>query len=244
MELGVLGPLRIHGTAAPSRRMTGLVLGVLALRPNIPVPVDRLTDWLWRGRPPASAPSNLRTHVAELRGLMRTPDGVGPSIEAKQGRYTLRVTPDQLDALRFDVLFEEGRRELAAGRPELALGRLELAVGLWRGPVLDGLTVPDDLRHDVERLAAHRIEAIEDWIDARLALGRHTGLAAELDGLAADKPRRSGPTSDYMCCWTRNSACNRGRRSASCTSGCCAATRSADRPFGSEPGLSSCPATL
>ncbi|MFC0541437.1 AfsR/SARP family transcriptional regulator [Kutzneria chonburiensis] len=190
MELGVLGPLRIHGTAAPSRRMTGLVLGVLALRPNTAVPVGRLTDWLWRGRPPASASSNLRTHVAELRGLIRTADGEGPSIEARQGRYTLRVTPDQLDALRFDVLFEEGRRELAAGRPEVAAGRLELAVGLWRGPVLDGLTVPDDLRHDVERLAAHRIEAIEDWIEARLALGRHAGLAAELDGLVTQYPLR------------------------------------------------------
>ena len=189
MELGVLGPLRI-GAGAPRRRMTGLVLGVLALRPNAGVPLDRLTDWLWHGNPPASAPSNLRTHVAELRGLLRTPDGDGPSIEARQGRYTLRVTTSQLDALRFAALFEDGRRELAAGRPEVAADRLRDAVGLWRGPVLDGLPVPDELRHEVERLAAQRIEAIEDWVEARLAIGQHAWLAAELDGLIEQHPLR------------------------------------------------------
>ena len=189
MELGVLGPLRIGG-GAPRRRMTGLVLGVLALRPNAGVPLDRLTDWLWHGSPPASAASNLRTHVAELRTLLRTPDGGGPSIEARQGRYTLRVTTSQLDALRFAALFEDGRRELAAGRPEVAVDHLQEAVALWRGPVLDGLAVPDELRHDVERLAGQRIEAIEDWVEARLAVGQHAWLAAELDGLVEQHPLR------------------------------------------------------
>jgi DNA-binding SARP family transcriptional activator len=189
MELGVLGPLSVCG-GAPRRRMTSLVLGVLALRPNAGVPLDRLTDWLWRGRPPASAASNLRTHVAELRTLLRTPDGGGPTIEARQGRYTLRVTPSQLDALSFAGLFEDGRRELATGRPEVAADRLRKAVALWRGPVLAGLAVPDELRHEVERLAAQRIEAIEDWVEARLAIGQHAWLAAELDGLVEQYPLR------------------------------------------------------
>jgi DNA-binding SARP family transcriptional activator/Tfp pilus assembly protein PilF len=193
MELGVLGPLRIHsahGTVAPRRRMTGLVLGVLALRPNAAMPIGRLTDCLWNGRPPASASSNLRTHVAELRGLLRTADGSGPCIESRQGRYTLRANADQLDALRFDGLFETGRRELAGGHPEVAADHLRRAVELWRGPVLDGLAVPDEFRHEVERLAAQRIEAIEDWVEARLAIGQHDRLAVELAGLVEQYPLR------------------------------------------------------
>lgn len=193
MELGVLGPLRIHSadrTVVPRRRMACLVLGVLALRPNTEVSADRLTDCLWDGRPPASAPSNLRTHVAELRRLLRTADRDGPSIQSMHGRYTLRVTSDQLDALRFDGLLREGRRALAGGRPEVAAERLKRAVGLWRGPVLDGLVVPDAVRHEVERLAGQRIEAIEDWIEARLAIGQHAWLAVELDRLIEQYPLR------------------------------------------------------
>lgn len=189
MEVGVLGPLRIHRadrTVVPGRRMACLVLGVLALRPNAAVSAGRLTDLLWNGRPPASAQSNLRTHVAELRRLLED----GPSIEARQGRYTLRVTPEQLDALRFEVLLGEGRRELAAGRPEVAAARLKQAAGLWRGPVLDGLAVPEALRQEVERLAGQRIEAIEDWVEARLAIGEHAWLAVELDGLIEQYPLR------------------------------------------------------
>jgi DNA-binding SARP family transcriptional activator/tetratricopeptide (TPR) repeat protein len=193
MELDVLGPLRIRAgdqVVVPGRRMACLVLGVLALRPNVALPVQWLTDCLWHGRPPASASSNLRTHVAEIRRLLRSDDRHAPRVESRQGRYALRVDQDRLDALRFDALLQEGRRDLADGRAGRAVERLGLAVGLWRGPVLESLSVPESLHDEIRRLESRRIEAVEEWLEARLAVGDHAAVAVELGGLVEQYPLR------------------------------------------------------
>ncbi len=193
MEVGVLGPLQLRSgdrVLLPGRRLARLVLGVLALRPNAALPVGWLTDCLWDGRPPASAAANLRTYVSELRRLLRTGDPDDPSIESGPGGYTLLVRPDRLDALRFDLLLDEGRRDLAGGRPGAAVDRLRLALALWRGPVLGTLPVPAALQQQVRVLEGRRLAAVEEWIEARLAVGEHAAAAVDLGGLVEQYPLR------------------------------------------------------
>ncbi len=120
------------------------------------------------GRSPA-APDTPRDRIA---------------IEATaRGGYVLRVGPDSLDALRFDRYADQGRHLLAAGRYAAAVDSLLGALDLWRGPVLDGLAVPRIVEPEVRVLEDRRLDVLEDSVEARLLLGRHAELVAELDRL-------------------------------------------------------------
>jgi DNA-binding SARP family transcriptional activator len=70
VEVRLLGPVELRGDdgpvdPGPAKRRA--LLAALALEANRPVPLNRLTDLLWTGRPPASAIANIRNHVAALR---------------------------------------------------------------------------------------------------------------------------------------------------------------------------------
>ncbi|MFD9697729.1 tetratricopeptide repeat protein [Lentzea sp. NPDC059081] len=183
MELRVLGPVEIvteRGPVQPGRRMARVLLGVLALRANTFVPAERIVDALWNGRPPRSAPVNLRSYVSDLRRLLHA-DGDGPPrIETSGGGYRLVAGPDELDLLAFTALAATGRDLLLRGDHEQAIDRLTAAGNLWRGPVLDGVPVPELVAPTARMLEERRVDVIEDRVQARLELGGHPGLAAEL----------------------------------------------------------------
>lgn len=188
MRLRILGPVEMvdpDGNPMAVRRRARALLGVLSLRANTALPVNWIIDTLWGERPPPSAASNLRTHVADLRRSL--PSGW---IESGRGGYRLAVEPGELDMLAFDELAAEGLLCLAAGDNEPAAERLARASGLWRGPVLDGAAVPDVLRPIVERLDDRRVDVIEGCVQARLELGQHGPLAAELRTLVGRYPLR------------------------------------------------------
>jgi predicted ATPase len=63
-------------------------------------------------------------------------------------------------------------------------------LGLWRGPLLADLDQVAALEPERARLEALRLTALEDRIEADLALGGHGGLVAELEALLADHPYR------------------------------------------------------
>ncbi len=187
MEIRILGPVEIRrgtGVGVPARRMARVLLGVLALRANTAVSVDWIVDALWDGRPPRSAAANLRSYLADLRRLVdhNGPDGVRID-SGSGGRLVLRIDTPALDTLRFYRLVAEGRGSLSDGRHAAAAQELTQALGLWRGSVLDGLEMPDALQPDMRVLEDARLDALEDCIDARLALAQHTELAAELGAL-------------------------------------------------------------
>lgn len=162
--------------------MARVLLGMLALHANTFVPADRITDGLWGGCPPPSAPVNLRSYVSDLRRLLRSEHGV-PRIDTVNGGYLLTAGPDDLDVLAFTALAQEGRDCLSRGDHEQAAELLTRATGLWRGPVLDGTPVPDAVQPTIRMLEDRRVDAIEDCIQARLELGEHAGIAAELGEL-------------------------------------------------------------
>ena len=189
----MLGPLEaVHdGTQVPlgSRKQRAL-LAILLLRANEVVAPDALIDELWGERPPPSAAHTLQVYVSRLRSAFRQGGGDDGILVTRPAGYLLRVGFGELDLHRFEHLAEEGRRALASDSPERAAERLREALALWRGDPLADLAFEPFARIDVERLEELRLAALEDRIDADLALGRHTALVPETERLVAQYPLR------------------------------------------------------
>jgi len=98
--------------------------------------------------------------------------------------YALCV--EALDAQRFQALVEEARHE----EPAVAAPRLEQALALWRGPPLADFAYEQFAQDEIRRLEELRLSALEDRIEADLALGRHEEVVAELESLAREHPLR------------------------------------------------------
>ena len=117
MEFGVLGPLEVTsgGRLLPvGGARTRAVLAFLLLNANAVVPADRLADELWPGLAPGRAAANLQVRLSELRKAFRSA-GEGDRLATQAPGYVLRVTPGELDVLRFRQLAAGGREALAAG---------------------------------------------------------------------------------------------------------------------------------
>ena len=84
----------------------------------------------------------------------------------------------------------EGRAELAAERPAQALEALEQALALWRGPVLADLSYEAFAQAEIARLEDLRVAAVEQLIEAKLALGRHAEVVGQLETLIVEHPYR------------------------------------------------------
>ncbi|GAA3464760.1 hypothetical protein GCM10018963_67730 [Saccharothrix longispora] len=167
-----------------------VLLGVLAVRANRALPLEWLIDALWPGRPPVSAAANVRTHLAELRRLLRAGGPDQPGIVTSHDGYALVAPPDGVDVTLFQRLVREGRELRGHGAQHAAAGRLAEAVALWRGPVMHGVPVPEAVRPDVAVLDEQRLDAIEDLVGLRLALGSHDELVPALAGLVVEHPLR------------------------------------------------------
>jgi DNA-binding SARP family transcriptional activator len=102
----------------------------------------------------------------------------------------LRVEPGELDLGRFDRLLEQGREELARGEASAAAATLAAALELWRGPALADVLYERFAGAEAERLEERRLLALEERIDADLALGGGSELAAELEALVREHPFR------------------------------------------------------
>jgi DNA-binding SARP family transcriptional activator/tetratricopeptide (TPR) repeat protein len=183
----VLGPVEVESAGSvlsPARRQERCLLAILLLEAGRVVPVDRLCDLLWEENPPDHARRLLQSHAARIRGLLARLDGE-VRLVSRTGGYLLEVSPDCVDAHRFRRLVRDAAEvDVPTRREEL----LRDALGLWRGPALQD-AASDWLR---ERLCADvnelRLHAIEESMDAGIAMGRH--LVAELAQLTAAHPTR------------------------------------------------------
>src|SRR2546426_11373420 len=196
MEFRILGPIEVWS----ERRQIALggikqraLLAVLLLHRNEVVSIDRLIDELWNGHPPATSVKVVQVYVSQLRkalgGRRARSDEEGLLVTRAPG-YLLRVEPDELDAERFERLVEEGRRALGAGSPRLATRTLLEALALWRGPALADFALDSFAQTEIARLEEVRVSALDNRIDADLALGRHEELVGELEALVAENPLR------------------------------------------------------
>ena len=184
----MLGPLEARvddrSIALGGMKQRGL-LALLLLRPNEVVSRDRLIDELWRDHAPETAANALAALVARLRRVL--PADV---LVTRSGGYEVQVEPETVDVYRFERLLEDGSRALAAGDAAGAADHLHSALSLWRGRPLADFTYEPFAEPAILRLEELRLGALENRIDADLALGRHGDLVGELQPLVADHPLR------------------------------------------------------
>ncbi len=177
MHVSILGPLLVEHDGT-SREIAGgrlqALLGRLAIDAGRPVSHGALADAVWEGDPPRDVQHALQSLVSRLRRALGDP----ALIVQEAAGYRLALTPDAVDALRFERLAREGAAALRAGDPGGAGRLLAEALDLWRGePVADALRL-----HDV-RLAA-RI----DLLTAAAEQGAAAEHVAELTELADEHP--------------------------------------------------------
>jgi DNA-binding SARP family transcriptional activator len=196
MEFRLLGPVEVREgdrLLALGGAKQRTLLAVLLLRANEPVGVERLVDALWGEAPPPSAAKAIQVYVSGLRRVL------GADRVQTRGRgYAIRVEDDELDVERYERLAAEARRRRAGGATEEAAELFAAALGLWRGPALADLADEPFAASEAGRLEEQRIAAVEDRVDADLALGRHAQLVGELEALVAAEPLRERPRAQLM----------------------------------------------
>ena len=190
MEFRILGPLEVS-EAGRSLPLGGskqrALLALLLLWSNEPVSIDKLIEDIWADQPPEAGRKSLQVHVSRLRKALGA--GAGAMLTRPNG-YMIRVGRGELDLERFEELVRKGRAALAADDPERAAEQLRDALDLWRGQPLADLAFESFAQPEIARLEELRLAALEDRIDAELALGRHTELVTEIEMLVADHPLR------------------------------------------------------
>jgi YVTN family beta-propeller protein len=187
----LLGPLEVSDGDRPLVLGEGRqrsVLTLLLLHRNEAVASERLIDALWGQEPPARAAKMLQNHIGQLRRALGDRDG--RRLQTRGHAYALRVQQGELDLDRFEELVREGGEALGRERPGDAAARLREALALWRGPPLADVAYEAFAQGEIARLEEFHDVALEQRIDADLALGRHADLVAELEGLVAEHPLR------------------------------------------------------
>jgi DNA-binding SARP family transcriptional activator/streptogramin lyase len=186
VEFGILGPLEVREQGRSielGARKQRAVLALLLLHRGEVVSADRMIDELWGERPPATAAKSLQVYVSQLRKALG--DGL---LETRDRGYRLRVDAAQVDIDRFERMFQQGRELFAAGDARAAAETLRGALGLWRGTPLAEFAYEGFAQTEIARLDELRLAALEERIDADLALGRHIEVIPELEALVREHP--------------------------------------------------------
>jgi predicted ATPase/DNA-binding SARP family transcriptional activator len=227
MDFRILGPLQVAdgaGAVDLAGRQIALLSRLLIGGGEV-VSRDRLIDALWGEQPPKTAANALQVHVHALRQRL------GAERIALEGPgYRVCVEPGELDLERFEQLVARGRVELERDDPDAASASLREALELWRGPAYEDVQYEAFAQPEILRLEELRLAALEDRIDAELALGRHRDLVAELEALVAEH------TSRERLCGQLMLALYRSDRQAAALEAFRVATRAMQEELGIDPG--------
>ncbi|MFH8617163.1 BTAD domain-containing putative transcriptional regulator [Streptomyces sp. NPDC017979] len=200
MRYGVLGPLTVWDAEGlpvkvPEAKVRALLADLLA-HGGGPVSADRLIEDLWADRPPGGAANTLQTKVSALRRVLGR-----EQVVREPAGYRLLLPTDAaetgsaVDAVRFQELAERARAHRdPAAKEELFAD----ALALWRGPAYADVAEFLFARGEIARLEELRLTVLEDRAEARLTLGEHLELAAELGDLVAQHPLRERLCMAYM----------------------------------------------
>ncbi len=185
------GALRV----IPSARQRS-ILAALVVHAGERISFDLLARMVWHGAPPPDARGTLHAHVSRLRGVL-SGDGADQPLRTSRGGYVLDVAVDELDATRFVRLTHEARTRVGDD-PAAALELLDEALALWRGPAYADVADEEFARAEAARLDELRLVAVDDRVDALLALGRHAEMIGELEASVARHPLRERPCAQLM----------------------------------------------
>ncbi|MFL6125122.1 tetratricopeptide repeat protein [Actinophytocola sp.] len=194
MYVGVLGAFEASADGEPlrlRRRQQRLLLALLALNANVPLPADRIADLLWDDEPPPTARNHVQVLVSASRKAVRATGARDTAIGTSALGYRLDAPPAEVDLLSFEQDVARGERAVAAGRLDEAVPALRSALSRWRGRPLGDLT-GRFAESESARLTERRLAVELRWIDVELALGRADHLVADLTRQCADWPLHEG----------------------------------------------------
>ena len=198
MRFSVLGPLSAKPDdgaslvlTRPSQRST---LAVLLLHARQPPTRAYLIDALWGDNPPGDAETALRVRMRDLRRALAGHD----RLVTHQSGYQMVVHPGELDADTFQSLAAHGRAALDSGSAEDAARLLGQACDLWRDPPLADLPDTPLMQLTANSLLEQRRDVREWLIDARLALGQHYEVLADIRASLAADPLPEHPHVQLM----------------------------------------------
>lgn len=167
------------------------VLALLVASPGRAVSAERILVGVWGEDTPESNRASLHTYVSNLRAIVEN------VISRSGDGYRLAVTPDRIDAFRFERELEEARRLLPTDA-EHARARLRDALAMWRGRPYADLADFHGLQPEIRRLEELRLAAVELRIDADLAAGASDSIIAEVGALAEEHPLRERFRAQHM----------------------------------------------
>ncbi len=225
----VLGPLAVEADGRPlavGGARQRAILALLVLNPDRVVPVDRLIDVVWNGRPPSTARTQVAICVSALRKTIKSTGVDGDVIVTAHPGYRLDTTGHEVDWVAFTRAVGEAERATAENHLTEATRFYAQALALWRGPALAGV-----MGHPVEieasRLEERRLNAFDDATAVQLALDQHQEIIPELAGVVRDNPLRERSLGHLMLALYRS-----GRRAEAME-----AFRAARKQFIDELGL-------
>lgn len=199
MQLRVLGSLEVWrgddlvDIGSSNERK---VLAALLVDANAVVSTSRLIEVIWGDDPPASDRNALQTYVARLRRRLRTAAMPAPIVTRPPG-YAIELRPDQLDSLQFRELLDQARATLHVDASR-ALELLDDALGLWRGPAFAEFADDEFARAEAACLEELRQTAVENRVEALLALGRSADAVSVLEAVVASRPLSERPHAQLM----------------------------------------------
>ena len=204
VEFRLLGPLEVLlggqpielGGAKPRALLADLLLHLGQV-----VSADRLIDDLWGEQPPETAGHAVEVYVSQLRKALDPARRDGHPrriLVTSQPGYLLDVKPEQVDVHRFRRLVDDGRGAVLERDHARGAVVLREALALWRGPAIADFTYEPFAQADIAQLEELRLGALEERIEAELALGRHANLVGELEALVAAEPLRERPRAQLM----------------------------------------------
>jgi len=200
LQYFLLGPLEVIRNGqpcTPAALKRRVLLTVLLMSANEPLPAECLIDALWDCRPPRSATATLQMYVSGLRRMLDPGHGVAgldarrhPLLRTEPSGYRLLVRPGELDVDRFGALAAFGRGHLAEGRCPEAGEAFRRALALWRGHAvadLDRSVLPAQY---TVRLEEERLSVLGQRIGVDICQGRGAEVIGDLEELCARYPLR------------------------------------------------------
>jgi len=147
VKIRLLGGFELSGTGgnptAPPRRLLRALIALLALAPSTGWPRETLTEFLWGERDTEQARASLRQALAEVRRVLGD-----ASVATDRDMANLNPNAVEVDAAEFEKLAKAGE--------------LESAAALYRGALLEGVSLPGGSFADwllVERTRLHEMAA-------------------------------------------------------------------------------------
>jgi predicted ATPase/DNA-binding SARP family transcriptional activator len=200
MRFGVLGRLAAWTRDDRPIKIPGVkvrkLLAVLLVNDGRAVPADRLIDYLWGDELPADPAAALSVKVSQLRRVLEDAEpGSRGLVGSPPPGYWLSIGSGDLDVHRFQTLVDKSHQTDDAQQKEALLAA---ALDLWRGPALADFADDRFAGPMITRLEEQRLVAWEDLAQARLDLGRHAAVVADLTDLLAEYPLRERPRALHM----------------------------------------------